>query len=249
VMPPAEPGSDVSARAPRPGAQLLVLVGAAALLLALADAAAAISASEDRILPAQEYTTEKARQLAAKHAAALRALNESVYHCLPWLEVRKHSIGFFRPKGMTHDERYLSMRVYIEQDPSPAFARLNLEDRAAAMFSRYVGPLLTRMAANAALVADPEVDGFTVILEWLKQEPRRGGSAVHETIAVFVPKATATEYLAGRARVRQLPARTRVLAWDGETSRGQLQLTAWDDDFVATYKIANYQLAPGVTCQ
>jgi len=30
---------------------------------------------------------------------------------------------------------------------------------------------------------------------------------------------------------------------------GRLRLAAWDDNFVSTYKVENYQLAPGVTCQ
>src|SRR2546430_9691537 len=36
---------------------------------------------------------------------ALRELNEGVYHCLPWLEVQKQSIGFFKPKGATQDDQ------------------------------------------------------------------------------------------------------------------------------------------------
>jgi hypothetical protein len=43
-------------------------------------------------------------------------------------------------------------------------------------------------------------------------------------------------------------AEARTLAWDGETARGQVRLTAWEDDFVKTYKVANYQLQKGVTC-
>jgi hypothetical protein len=29
---------------------------------------------------------------------------------------------------------------------------------------------------------------------------------------------------------------------------GPLRLSAWDDNFVSTYKVKNYQLEPGVTC-
>ncbi len=205
---------------------------------------------DDRILPVEQYTSEKARQLATTHARALRELNAVVYHCLPWLEVQKHSIGFFRPKGASQDDRYLSLRVYVEQDPSPQFARLTAEERAASMFSRYVGALLRRMARDPALLADGRLDGFTVIVEWLKQLPQSAGERpVHETMAVFVRKSVAVDYLAGKVAAGDLAGWARVLLWDGETPLGQLKLTAWDDDFVSTYKIANYQPEPGVTCR
>jgi hypothetical protein len=224
------------------------LVVVAALLGLLAPGAAA-DPSEDRILPVDQYTSDKARQLAERHRRALRELNAGVYHCLPWLEVQRHSIGFFKPKGAAQDDRYLSMRVYVEQDPSPEFARLTLAERASAMFSRYAGPLLRRMAADPALRADGAVDGFTIILEWLKQTPRTAGERpVHETIAIFITRSAALEYVNGRVPVGQLAEWARVLAWDGEQAVGPVRLTAWDDDFVATYKVANYQMAPGVSC-
>ena len=61
------------------------------------------------------------------------------------------------------------------------------------MFSRYVGPMIRRMAAYVPPSSDPSLDGFTVIVEWLKQHP--GGSSdqpIHETIAVFVSDADKT---------------------------------------------------------
>jgi hypothetical protein len=204
---------------------------------------------EELVLPMAQYTSDKARRLGATHHRALLELGRGVYHCLPWLEVKKESIGFFRPKHATEDDRYLSIRVYIEQDPSPQFARLDATQRASAMFSRYVRPLLTRMMASSSLVDDPTLDGFTVILEWMKSSPRKGDRPVHETIAVFVPKPLAREHVSGRASIGQLAESARVMAWDGETPLGALRLAVWDDDFVSTYKVANYQLAPGVTCQ
>lgn len=40
-----------------------------------------------------------------------------------------------------------------------------------------------------------------------------------------------------------------MLGFDGETPLGQITLgPAWDDNFVATFKVANYQLEPGVVC-
>jgi len=223
------------------------LVLAAYLMLAQGAAAAP---HEDRILPVEQYTSDKARTLATTHAGALRELNAGIYHCMPWVEVQKHSIGFFRPKHVTGgDDRHLSLRIYIEQDPSPEFARLRVEDRASAMFSRYVGPLLRRMTKDPAVAADPAVDGFNLILEWMKQAQRASGDRpVHETIAIFIEKADARDYLAGAVPITEMAAKTRVLGFDGETALGPIRLAVWDDNFVKTYKVANYVLDPGVSC-
>ena len=204
--------------------------------------------NEDRLLPIDQHTSDKARTLATTHAGALRELNAGLYHCMPWVEVQKHSIGFFRPKSIDRDDRYLSLRIYIEQDPSPAFARLRVEDRASAMFSRYVGPLLRRMTKDPAVAADPDLDGFTLVLEWMKQAPRTGDRPVHETIAIFIEKATARDYLAGAVPITEMAAKTRVLGFDGETALGAIRLAVWDDNFVKTFKVANYVLDPGVSC-
>jgi hypothetical protein len=221
----------------------LVLVLTAPGPLALA------APSEDRILTAEQYTTDKGRALARTYWSQLRDLNAGIYHCIPWVEVQKESIGFFRPKNVTQDDRYLSIRIYIEQDPSPSFARLPVEERASAMFSRYVGPMLRRMSRSPTLMADASVDGFTIILEWLKQAAVAAGDRpIHETIAVFVPKTLAADYLGGRLTIPDVAARARVLGWDGETAMGPLRLSAWDDNFVSTFKVKNYELEPGVTC-
>jgi hypothetical protein len=204
---------------------------------------------EDRLLPVDQYTSDKARALGAAHREALRALNTGIYHCMPWVELQKNSIGFFRPKGATVDDRYLSLRIYIEQDPSPEFARFRVEERASAMFSRYVGPLLRRMTKDPAVLADPAMDGFTVILEWMKQVPRAAGERpIHETIAVFIEKGVAREYLDGAIPIVDVATRARVLGFDGETALGPLRLAVWEDKFVATFKVSNYVLEPGVTC-
>jgi len=227
---------------------LSLILAITSLVLLIFAGVAAAQASSDRILSADQYTSEKGRRLAQNYAGALRELNEGVYHCLPWLEVQKQSIGFFRPKGATQDDRYLSMRVYIEQDPSPQFSKLRTEERAAAMFSRYVGPLVRRMAANRSLLNDNQLDGFTLILEWQKGVVTDGDGPVHETIAVFLRKAVVTEYLAGRSSVGHLAEVAQVLGWDGETALGALKVKAWDDNFVSTYKLPNYQVASGVSC-
>jgi hypothetical protein len=206
-------------------------------------------APEDKAIPVEKYTSEKARQLARRYVAELRALYTGIYHCLPWVEVEKESVGFQRPKFLPNgDARYLSLRIFIEQETSPEFDSLAFRDRASAMYSRYVVPLLQRMTRSAALASDPELDGFSIILEWRKQSGARGGRPVHETIAVFLDKSSAIGHLAGRLSARQLADRAKILGWDGETAVGELPVTLYKDDFVATYKVANYELEPGVTC-
>ena len=219
------------------------------VVLLLAAGAAAASPSEDRILALDRYTSDKGRTLGATYGATLKQINSSIYHCMPWLEVPKEGIGFYKPRDASKDDRYLSLRVYIEQEPSTQFAAMPIEQRASSMFSRYVGPLLRRLAGNGSMVNDSSLDGFTVILEWLKETPMSGGRPVHETIAVFLDKGTALEYLQGMVKAPDLADRARVYGWDGETPLGRLRLASWDDNFVSTYKVANYQLAPGVTCQ
>ena len=224
---------------------------ATALVLACLIAAGPADAApaEDRLLPVDQYTSDKARTLGTTHREALRTLNAGIYHCMPWVELQKNSIGFFRPKGATADDRYLSLRIYVEQDPSPEFSRFRVEERASAMFSRYVGPLLRRMTKDPGIVADPAVDGFTVILEWMKQTPRTAGERpVHETIAIFIDKAVAVDYLGGAIPITEVAAKARVLGFDGETALGPLRLGVWEDKFVSTFKVSNYVLEPGVSC-
>ena len=225
------------------------LAAALVLVCLLAAGPADAAPAEDRLLPVDQYTSEKARALGTTHREALRALNTHIYHCIPWVELQKNSLGFFRPKGATTDDRYLSLRIYIEQDASPEFSRFRVEERASAMFSRYVGPLLRRMTKDPAIMADPAMDGFTVILEWMKQVPRGAGDRpIHETIAIFIEKGVARDYLEAVIPITEVATKARVLAFDGETALGPLRLAVWEDKFVSTFKVSNYVLEPGVTC-
>jgi hypothetical protein len=225
------------------------LAAVALVALALAgNSPAAAAPSDESVLPPEQHTSEKGRRLATTHVGALRDLSANVYHCMPWVEVKRNGIGFYKPKHLTGDNRYLSINLFVDQQPSPEFAGFKTEERASRMFSRYVGPMLKRMA-RPTMLADSGLDGFTVILEWLKQVPASASARpVHETIAVFVERAVVSDYVGGRLPTRELAARARVLAWDGETSLGPIRVNAWDDNFVSTYKVSNYQLAPGVSC-
>ena len=226
------------------------LAAVAFVAFALAGSSPAVAAPSDgSVLPPEQHTSEKGRRLATTYMGGLRDLSAKVYHCMPWVEVKRNGIGFYKPKHIEGDNRYLSINLYIDQQPSPEFAAFSAEERASRMFSRYVGPMLKRMGQVPGLAADKQLDGFTIILEWLKQVPASASARpVHETIAVFIDRPTALEYLGGRLPTRELAARARILAWDGETALGSMRVRSWDDNFVATYKVANYQLAPGVSC-
>jgi hypothetical protein len=217
--------------------------------LALTGSPATAAPSDASVLPPEQHSSDKGRRLATTYVGALRDLSARIYHCMPWVEVKKNGIGFYKPKHLAGDARYLSVNIYIDQQPSPEFSAFSLEERASRMFSRYVGAMLRRMARPTGLLADGSLDGFTVILEWLKQLPTTPSARpVHETIAVFLERATVADFVAGRLPSRDLAARARVLGWDGATAVGALRVNSWDDDFVSTFKVANYQLAPGVSC-
>jgi hypothetical protein len=76
-----------------------------------------------------------------------------------------------------------------------------------------------------------------------------GDRPVHETMAVFVDRAAVLEFLDGTLPPRELASRAKVMAWDGATALGPLSVSAWEDNFVSTYKVQNYQMEKGVTCQ
>ena len=228
---------------------ILSVLSATGLAVVLLAPTAAAAPPNDRVLPLDEYRSDKARQLATAYAPALNDLNTYLYYCLPWVEAQRHSIGFFKPKNVAQDDRYLSARLYIEQDASPEFARLGLEQRASAMFSRYVATVLREMTRDRRLIEDPSVGGFAVLLEWRKPGVRGVEQRpVHETIAVFMEKPLVKSYLARTITARDLAARARVLGFDGETHLGLLAIAGWDDDFVRTYKVQNYELPPEMRC-
>jgi hypothetical protein len=168
---------------------------------------------------------------------------------MPWVGVQKAGIGFRQPKGAVEDDRYLSVWIVIDQDEDARFAALPAERRASAMFSRYGTDLLRRMASHQQLVADPNVQGFSVVLSWLK--PGTGGGAVqpvNETLAFFVDKQTTMSYLAKRVAASELTRRAKFSLFDGVQDMGRLPLEVWEDSFVRTYKVANYETPKGQRC-
>jgi hypothetical protein len=213
-------------------------LGLALVALAAAPAMSeeAIRAPADRVLPIGDYSTEKGKQLAARHDRALRDLSAEIYHCLPWIEVKKAGLGFYRPKHMSGDDvRYLSLNVLVDQEPSADFMSLSREDRAGRMFSRYVVPLLRRMTRDETVRRDEQMSGFTVIVSWASQA-QSNGTRVSETIAAFVPRGVADSFSRWHMTAGELAEASHVLAWNGESAVGELKVTAWEDDFLKTFK-------------
>ena len=206
------------------------------------------AAADDAIMSVDQYKTAKARTLATTHQSLLKQVREEIYHCMPWVGVQKAGIAFRQPKGAADDDRYLSVWIVIDQDEDPRFSALPPERRASAMFSRYGTDLLRRMAQHQALVADPNVQGFSVVLSWLK--PGTGGAVqpVNETLALWSDKQTTLGFLAKRVPAGEFTRRAKFTVFDGVQDMGRLPLEVWEDSFVRTHKVANYEAPKGQRC-
>lgn len=208
------------------------------------------AAADDAIMAIDQYKTPKARTLATTYQPVLQQVREEIYHCMPWVGVQKAGIGFRQPKGAVEDDRYLSVWIVIDQEEDARFAALPAERRASAMFSRYGTDLLRRMASHQALVADPNVQGFSVVLSWLKPGTSKPGQqAVNETVALFIDKTTAADFLAKRVGGEEFMSRARFNVFDGERLLGRLPIEVWEDSFNSTYKLSNYTPPKGARCQ
>jgi len=220
-------------------------LGAVALLLGCT-ASATAAGFQDGIIPLGEYSTPKARSLAEAHRAELLRLAEHIYHCLPWMGVVKNGIGFPHPNDAAGDDRYLSVWVAIDQAEDPRFGTLTLPQRVSAMFSRYGVDLLKRMTQYTDVGSDANVQGFTVILSWLK--PGTINAPVNETIALFVDKPTVADFLAQRVGASEFVQKSTFNVFDGKTKIGRVQLDIAEDNFNSTYKLKGYELAKGQKC-
>jgi hypothetical protein len=218
-----------------------------ALLASAIPAAPAWAVTADEALgPLDQYATAKARALAGTYRSQLTDLYRYLYHCVPWVAVQKNGIGFRSPKGATGDERYLTIWIRIEQGDDPGFSSMRPAERASAMFSRYGIPLLRRMASMGAVTGDGQVEGFGVVLSWIK--PGRARPAVNETLVAFVDRAPTLELAARTIDLAEITRRARFSLFDGTTELPRPQLDAWDDPFLGTFKLKDYVPPPGTTC-
>ncbi len=229
----------MAARSLRIGLALLALAGGAGY-----PPTAGGAPPEEAIIALDTYTTEKGRSLARTFAPQLRQIYNRVYHCRPWLDVRKGGLGFTRAVGHSGDDRYLNIWVWVEQEITPQFAGLgSATRRASAMFSRHGVDLLRQLAADAGIFANPAVHGYSVILEWIKPDGRVGNEEVAETLGVFAEKAAVEAFLAKRIGAREFVEKATIVAFDGRERLGRLPLEVWEDNFATTFKPKDYEPA------
>ncbi len=210
------------------------------VLFALVGEAAA-APPEEAIMALDKYTTQKGRTLATLFGSQLRQIYDRVYHCRPWLEVRQGGLGFTRPVGVTADDRYLNIWVWVEQQITPEFTALSPARRASAMFSRHGVDLLRQVSADPEVFAHPSLTGYSVILTWVKPNGRVANEEKAETLGLFADKKTVRDFLAKRIGGQEFVKRAMVVAFDGKERLGRLPLEVWEDDFARTYKLRDSQ--------
>ena len=223
-----------------------IAVAVAACLVGAATPA--LAGPEDAITPIEQYTTAKAKTLAATYKKQLVEFYEHVYHCLPWLGVNKNGIGFRQPKGAQADDRYLTLWVTIDQADDPNFAKLPLDRRVSAMFSRYGVDMLRRMTQVGNVGADANLTGFSVILSWLKPGSLDSKQPISETLALFVDKDSLREFLAKSMPAAEFTSRALFSVFEGKEQAGKVKLDVWEDNFNSTYKLKNYVPEQGHHC-
>ena len=223
---------------------------AALLVFSVLARSQVLAAPADALMPIEKYTTAKARTLANTHRVRLIEFSEQIYNCMPWLAVYPGRLGFPKYKDSDNDDRYLSTWIYIDQRDDPGFAALPQERRVSAMFSRYGVDMLRRMAALTDVVDDSDVTGLSVVLSWLKPGTSKPGQqAVNETVALFIDKTTAADFLAKRVGPDEFVSRAKFNVFDGDRLVGRLPLQVWEDSFNSTYKLTNYTPPKGAQCQ
>jgi hypothetical protein len=215
--------------------------------LVLMSVAPALAQSDSALIPLDKYTTLKAKSLAQTYRTRLIQFYEQIYNCMPWVSVRPNGIGFPRRKGDDTDHRYLSVWISVDQSDDGSFAALPQDRRVSAMFSRYGVDMLRRMTTLKDVASDANLDGFSIVLSWLKP-----GTAniqpVNETFALFVDKATLQDFLAKRLPAAEFANRAKFTLYDGVDPVGRVPLEVWEDSFNSTYKLENYEPPKGHKC-
>lgn len=210
----------------------------------------AVAAPEDALRSVEKYTTVREKSLASVHRTRLLQFAAQIYNCLPWLAVYPGELGFRQARDNRGDALYLSMWIWVDQREDPAFAALSQERRVSAMFSRYGVDMLRRMAELSDVLDDRNVTGLSVVLSWLKPGTSRPGrQAVNETLALFVDKATAVDFLAKRVAPDEFTNRSQFTFFDGMDAVGRVPIEVWEDSFNSTYKVNSYEPPKGAQCQ
>jgi hypothetical protein len=207
------------------------------------------AAPEDALMPVEKYTTPKGKSLASAHRTRLLEFSRQIYDCMPWLSVYPGGLGFRPPRDAGADDRYLSAWIYVDQREDPVFAALPQQRRVSAMFSRYGVDMMRRLAGLPDIISDGDVAGLSVVVSWLKPGTTRPGrKAVNETLALFIDKATALDFLAKRVSAEEFTNRAQFTLFDGQDPVGRVPMEVWDDSFNSTYKASNYEPPKGARC-
>jgi hypothetical protein len=90
------------------------------------------------------------------------------------------------------------------------------------------------------------VDGFGIVLSWIRPGPAR--PAANETLVAFVDRPTALEVAARVLPAAGLLRRARLALFDGTTELVRPQLEVWEDPFLGTFKLKDYNPPPGAGC-
>src|ERR1700730_5909055 len=222
-------------------------VAALAAVLVAGAATPIQAAPADYLLPVEKHTTPKARALAVKYRPQLLQFSEYVYHCLPYVEIR-NGLGFKKnAKDRATDDRFAALWIYVEQGEDKSFATLSPARQASAIFSRYGVPMLRRLAAMQGLASDPDVYGFSLAPAWVKpgSDPKQ---PTLETLATFMDQTTTRAFLSKTLSASEWVDKMKIYFYDGEKEMGPLPLEVWEDNFIATYKVPNYEVQKGFTC-
>lgn len=219
---------------------------ALAVVLVAGVVAFAYAAPADYVMPVDAHTSAKGRALATKYKPQLLQFSDYIYHCLPYLEI-KNGLGFKKVPNEPGDNRYAAVWIRAEQSPDAAFAALPLDRQASAMFSRYAVPMLKRLAAMPGFASDPNVYGFSVVVEWIKpdSDPNR---PTMEILSMFADQASTRAFLGKRLPAKEYVEKMRLTFFDGAKEVGRLPIEVWEDNFVATYKVPGYQMEKGKVC-
>ena len=71
---------------------------------------------------------------------------------------------------------------------------------------------------------------------------------VNETLALFIDRAACLEFLANRLAAGEFLNRSKFSLFDGQQDLGRVPIEVWDDPFLRTFKLKNYQPPPNQHC-
>ena len=203
---------------------------------------------ENAMIPLQKYSSVRAKALASTYRPELSNLFEHIYYCLPWLAIRKQTLGFPKRVGAQGDDRYLSVMIDVDvNDPDGAFAATPRAHRVSAMLSRYGVHIMRQMVTMTTALSDPNVAGVGVALTW-SMPAAPGARPIGETVALFVDTSSLIDFLGGRLPAAEFVNRAKFTFWEGENSAPAVKVDIWEDTFNTTYKLKNYELPKGYKC-